>query len=969
METNFLRQFLLPFIFILFLTFPIISNAQCAGSDGEVTICDKDSSPRLHTLFTSLGGSPTAGGVWSADNMANQAAITNTTTGEIDTWKIYRSGEHYFTYTNNCMGSEESTKVRVNLGGYPGEHNVDGSANVCGDVPTVNLLTMIGSNVPEKVQDLNGVWQENAANPNSGLVSGHYFSSATAPPGVYLFKYITPIVQHSDGSIICPSREVDLELEVHRKANAGKAIDQDFCITDDFSSYTAVDLFTLVTGEDSNGVWSETSTNQLDDLFDYTINIEEIKNNNGIGVYTFNYTVTPPLFCEIITETVTIEILPSLEGTISIPNYCLDTALVASLTYNDNYLENGTYNFGYQVTTATEGIKAEIIEVEFLDGAASFEINSTLIAKNEEINLEIISLTGIAKLCGTINIIPMTFIVSDPKATATSGCVDTEQIISITDILLNQTGTWLTGTHSINYVLTKPNGDSITSPMVSADFVDGSTDFTIDASTFNIGGTYMVSLNIPDAISLQCAIETTVEITIVPTAISLAVVIDDACDTKSVAVNISAPILSSGSYEITYQVIEESVSTATIENTINFTGGSANYLVDITNLADGNYNIILKSIQDDTTACRTIFEFEETASFVIGGLPPAPDLEANQTFCSVNFGDSGPTLAAITVSVSGSTAWYASETEVIVLDESTALEADKTYWVANGDHTNSCFSAVRKPVTISLITPAEVIVTELNPAFCASENATVADLIGITPNGGSLVWYNAATGGTVINSDQVLENGKSYFASESLESGCDSPVRIEVIPSIYMPEAVLLSSHTLSICRLEEPSIADLENLVDNTSGVEISWFLEETGGEPLATSELLAENSTYYAESYDPITNCINPIRVAVTVDLGDCDPDDYSFFVPDGFTPNNDGKNDFYFIPNIEKIFPEFTLEIFNRYGTRLFIGDISNPKWNGSKNGGNGNTASSGVYFYLIKYNREGFKPIQGSLYLSQ
>ncbi|HAI41312.1 MAG TPA: hypothetical protein DCM40_25975, partial [Maribacter sp.] len=118
--------------------------------------------------------------------------------------------------------------------------------------------------------------------------------------------------------------------------------------------------------------------------------------------------------------------------------------------------------------------------------------------------------------------------------------------------------------------------------------------------------------------------------------------------------------------------------------------------------------------------------------------------------------------------------------------------------------------------------------------------------------------------------------------------------------------------------------------------------------------------------ENYDPLTGCSAATRVPVTIGFSDCDPENYDFFIPDGFSPNADGKNDTFFIPNIETIFPNFTLEILNRYGSTLFKGDISNPAWDGS-NGSS--TAPNGVYFYIINYNKGNAAPIQGRLYLNR
>ncbi|MGB2761552.1 MAG: gliding motility-associated C-terminal domain-containing protein, partial [Maribacter stanieri] len=153
--------------------------------------------------------------------------------------------------------------------------------------------------------------------------------------------------------------------------------------------------------------------------------------------------------------------------------------------------------------------------------------------------------------------------------------------------------------------------------------------------------------------------------------------------------------------------------------------------------------------------------------------------------------------------------------------------------------------------------------------------------------------------------------------------------------------------------------------LEDETEN-EVLWYSTETGGIALTDDVPLVVDTIYYAENYNTLTGCSTNTRVPVTIDFSDCDPENYDFFIPDGFSPNADGRNDTFFIPNIEVIFPNYTLEILNRYGTTLFSGDKTNPAWDG-RNGSS--TAPNGVYFYIINYNKGNSEPIQGRLYLNR
>ena len=73
----------------------------------------------------------------------------------------------------------------------------------------------------------------------------------------------------------------------------------------------------------------------------------------------------------------------------------------------------------------------------------------------------------------------------------------------------------------------------------------------------------------------------------------------------------------------------------------------------------------------------------------------------------------------------------------------------------------------------------------------------------------------------------------------------------------------------------------------------------------------------------------------------------DDYSFFIPKAFTPNDDGVNDALEMYGFN--FGEFDIKIYNRIGQLVKESD-KNPLWDGKDL--NGNMLPAGVYIYTIK-----------------
>ena len=67
----------------------------------------------------------------------------------------------------------------------------------------------------------------------------------------------------------------------------------------------------------------------------------------------------------------------------------------------------------------------------------------------------------------------------------------------------------------------------------------------------------------------------------------------------------------------------------------------------------------------------------------------------------------------------------------------------------------------------------------------------------------------------------------------------------------------------------------------------------------------------------------------------------------VPNAFSPNGDGINDTWIITNLS-IYPGATVDVFNRYGQKVFHSENSNKAWDGTYNG---KPLPVGTYYYII------------------
>jgi gliding motility-associated-like protein len=70
----------------------------------------------------------------------------------------------------------------------------------------------------------------------------------------------------------------------------------------------------------------------------------------------------------------------------------------------------------------------------------------------------------------------------------------------------------------------------------------------------------------------------------------------------------------------------------------------------------------------------------------------------------------------------------------------------------------------------------------------------------------------------------------------------------------------------------------------------------------------------------------------------------------IPSGFSPNGDGKNDYWVIDNIHQ-FPDCEVEVYNRWGEQLFYSKGYSTPWDGKYKG---QDVPVGTYYYIIRLN---------------
>jgi gliding motility-associated-like protein len=190
------------------------------------------------------------------------------------------------------------------------------------------------------------------------------------------------------------------------------------------------------------------------------------------------------------------------------------------------------------------------------------------------------------------------------------------------------------------------------------------------------------------------------------------------------------------------------------------------------------------------------------------------------------------------------------------------------------DDGNNNISHQNQTVTIS----NQPLPTANSPeTFCIQQNATINNIV-IT--GQNIKWSDALTGGNLLINTTPLQNGNTYYASQTI-NGCESertPLHINIQNTLAPTGSI-----KQSFCTGQNPTLSTI-----TVVGSAIKWYDSPTQGNLLADTTPLVDGKTYYATQ--TVNNCESTNRLAITVSLISSLPaNDYDFSICDDL---NDGK-----------------------------------------------------------------------------
>ncbi len=268
---------------------------------------------------------------------------------------------------------------------------------------------------------------------------------------------------------------------------------------------------------------------------------------------------------------------------------------------------------------------------------------------------------------------------------------------------------------------------------------------------------------------------------------------------------------------------------------------------------------------------------------------------------------------------------------------STTQTPGKPNNAANGSYilslSNGCQVA---PTSIPSLTTSII-----QPTTCNKANG----VIGSTITGGTQPFsYDWSNGGNNATINNVPAGDYTLIITD--DSGCKDTSTISLASSVGPAVDFFVTKDS---CDLHKGKITT--NVTNGAIPYSYSW---SNGANTANISNL--ESGKYILEITDA-NNC--QLIDSVTVGEAPCDgtnpdpvfPSDTFpslLEMPNVFTPNGDGKHDF-FVPTKQENIAVESFTILNRWGNVLFQDDTT-ILWNGQSHG---QDAVSGTYFYLVKY----------------
>ncbi|MEP3205437.1 MAG: gliding motility-associated C-terminal domain-containing protein, partial [Gilvibacter sp.] len=279
---------------------------------------------------------------------------------------------------------------------------------------------------------------------------------------------------------------------------------------------------------------------------------------------------------------------------------------------------------------------------------------------------------------------------------------------------------------------------------------------------------------------------------------------------------------------------------------------------------------------DPQTGCSSLIRTAVTLTIITA--PDAPVSSGDIEECEQDPIQTLDANDAITVAAGTTVVWYDAATGgSVVSDPTLSAVGTVTYYAEAVAGGVDCISLTRTAVTLTInpapdapVSSGDIEECEQDPIQTLDANDAITVAAGTT-----VVWYDAATGGSVVSDPTLSAVGTVTYYAEAVADGtdCTSLTRTAVTLTINPAPDAPVSSGDIEECEQDPIQTLDANDAITVAAGTTVVWYDAATGGSVVSDPTLSAVGTvTYYAETVDDKTGCTSLTRTAVTLTLNDC-------------------------------------------------------------------------------------------------
>lgn len=252
----------------------------------------------------------------------------------------------------------------------------------------------------------------------------------------------------------------------------------------------------------------------------------------------------------------------------------------------------------------------------------------------------------------------------------------------------------------------------------------------------------------------------------------------------------------------------------------------------------------------------------------------------------------------------------------------------KTSW---SDFSNSPYILSRAKLADPVFACNDVCVNSTGNVFTASGGAPGASYVWTTP-AGTTITSGAGTSSITVDWGAI---GGPIVVIDTNSVGCFSD-----------PVSCTVNVSTPPVAAFDTASVGFTYTFSDLSTGGATTWLWSFGDG-----STSTAQNPTYQYTSNGPQTVCLTAGNSTGCTDSV-CfvvDVDVFEFInIPNVFSPNGDNNNDAWYVNSSGM--KEFQVDIYDRWGLKVWEADAATIKWDGRTTAGV--ECTDGTYFYILK-----------------